>query len=63
MIGVGDSSYDTFNFAAKNIISLLQTKGATLLLPQLEIDVLGEDLPEDTAEQWLPNLLQAWKSV
>ena len=61
VIGVGDSSYDTFNFAAKNIVSLLQTKGATLLLPQLEIDVLGEELPEDTAEQWLPNLLQAWK--
>ncbi|WP_105188746.1 FMN-binding protein MioC [Pseudoalteromonas sp. T1lg48] len=63
VIGVGDSSYDTFNFAAKNIVTLLQTKGATLLLPQLEIDVLGDDLPEDTAEQWLPSLLQAWKSA
>ncbi|MEO2281458.1 FMN-binding protein MioC [Pseudoalteromonas pernae] len=59
VIGVGDSSYDTFNYAAKNLVALLKSKGAKQLLPHLEIDVLADDLPEDTAENWLPELLNA----
>lgn len=56
IIGIGDSSYDTYNFAAKNLEQLLLTKGAQQLTPRLEIDVLEPELPEDTAEQWLPQL-------
>ncbi|MEO2268854.1 FMN-binding protein MioC [Pseudoalteromonas sp. YIC-656] len=59
VIGVGDSSYDTFNYAAKNLVALLKSKGAKQLLPHLEIDILADDLPEDTAENWLPELLNA----
>lgn len=58
IIGIGDSSYDTYNYAAKNIEQLLLSKQAQPLLPRLEIDVLSEDLPEDTAERWLPELLK-----
>ncbi|MFY8274601.1 FMN-binding protein MioC [Pseudoalteromonas sp. SSDWG2] len=57
VIGIGDSSYDTFNFAAKNLVNLLVSKGAKQLLPHLEIDVLDSELPEDTAEAWLPKLV------
>ncbi len=57
VIGVGDSSYDTFNYAAKNLVALLKSKDAKELLPHLEIDVLADDLPEDTAENWLPELI------
>ncbi|CCQ11327.1 Flavoprotein MioC [Pseudoalteromonas luteoviolacea B = ATCC 29581] len=56
-IGVGDSSYDTFNYAVKNAIELFEQKQAKLLLPPLCIDVLDEALPEDTAEAWVPNLI------
>lgn len=56
VIGIGDSSYDTFNFAAKNVEQLLLNKGATQLLPALYINVLDESLPEDTAEAWAPSL-------
>lgn len=57
VIGLGDSSYDTFNYAAKNIDELLQSKQAKKLIDRLEIDVLAADLPEDTAQAWLPKLL------
>ncbi|OHU84767.1 MULTISPECIES: FMN-binding protein MioC [Pseudoalteromonas] len=58
VVGIGDTSYDTYNFAAKNCSQLLINKGATQLLANLEIDVLGDALPEDTALQWLPQLLE-----
>ena len=61
VIGIGDSSYDTFNYAAKNVVALLESKGAKQLLPHLEIDVLADDLPEDSAENWLPDLVEALK--
>ncbi|WP_040698351.1 flavodoxin domain-containing protein [Pseudoalteromonas citrea] len=54
VVGLGDTSYDTYNHAAKNIAQLLVDKGATNMLPVLEINVLDEALPEDTALSWLP---------
>ncbi|KZN60758.1 hypothetical protein N473_23815 [Pseudoalteromonas luteoviolacea CPMOR-1] len=59
VIGIGDSSYDTYNHAAINGEQLLIEKGAQILLPTLKIDVLDEALPEDTALEWLPQLSAA----
>ncbi|MEJ6473622.1 FMN-binding protein MioC [Pseudoalteromonas piscicida] len=58
VIGIGDSSYDTFNHAALNLAELLKEKGATLLLEVAKIDVLQPDLPEDTAVAWLPKFIE-----
>jgi MioC protein len=59
LIGLGDSSYDTFCYAANQMQSILQEAGATLLLPALHIDVLNHPIPEDHAVEWLENWLQS----
>ncbi|QUI72676.1 FMN-binding protein MioC [Pseudoalteromonas piscicida] len=58
VVGIGDSSYDTFNHAAINLADLLKEKGATQLLDIEKIDVLHPDLPEDTAIAWLPKFVE-----
>lgn len=57
VVGVGDSSYDTFCEGAKTLERLLENCGGVNLLPRLEIDVQDHPIPEDEAEQWLPNFL------
>ncbi|PSW07942.1 FMN-binding protein MioC [Photobacterium rosenbergii] len=57
VIGLGDSSYDTFCAAAKNIDQQLAKLGASRLGERLEIDVSQDPVPEDPAEAWLEN----WK--
>lgn len=57
IIGLGDSSYDTFCAAAKNIDQLLGSLGAQRLGHRLEIDVSQDPVPEDPAEVWL----ETWK--
>ncbi len=53
IIGLGDSSYDTFcQGAAKMAKAIEQAKG-NLLLPVLQIDVLHHPIPEDVAVDWL----------
>ncbi|MDV5171811.1 FMN-binding protein MioC [Photobacterium rosenbergii] len=58
VIGLGDSSYDTFCAAAKNIDQQLAKLGAIRLGERLEIDVSQDPVPEDPAEVWLEN----WKN-
>lgn len=53
IIGLGDSSYDTYCGAAINIERELLTAGAKLICPSLHIDVLHHPIPEDTAVDWL----------
>lgn len=53
VIGLGDSSYDTFCFGAQEMEKTLLTQGARLLAPALHIDVLNHPIPEDHAVQWL----------
>jgi MioC protein len=60
VIGIGDSSYDTFNYAAKNAATLLTSKGAQLKAEPLLIDVQDDALPEDTAAAFVPSLIQAF---
>jgi MioC protein len=52
LIGLGDSSYDTFCGAAMTIESVLLNSKATLLAPALHIDVLHHPIPEDAAITW-----------
>ena len=58
VITLGDSSYDTFCEAGHKLSRLLKEKGATSLLPALEIDAQQPSLPEDTALAWLPQLIK-----
>lgn len=58
IIGLGDSNYDTFCAAAKNIEALLTQLGATRVGERLDIDVSITPVPEDTAEIWFED----WKN-
>ncbi len=53
VVGLGDSSYDTFCNAALQMENTLINNGATLLAPALHIDVLNHPIPEDAAVDWL----------
>ncbi|WP_112481039.1 MULTISPECIES: FMN-binding protein MioC [Vibrio] len=53
VVGIGDSSYDTFCAAGKHAYSLLEDIGGTPLTDCLEIDILNHPVPEDAAEEWL----------
>ena len=53
VIGLGDSSYDTFCAAARQIDQQLENLGAIRLGERLEIDVSKDPVPEDPAEAWL----------
>jgi MioC protein len=52
IIGLGDSSYDTYCGAAMTMETLLVEKGVTLLSDPLHIDVLHHPIPEDIAVEW-----------
>lgn len=53
VIGLGDSSYDTYCYGANTMEKILTQSGANLLCPALHIDVLVNPIPEDIAVQWL----------
>ncbi|MFT5543570.1 MAG: MioC protein [Glaciecola sp.] len=58
IIGLGDSSYDTYCGAAMSIETMLVDKGATLLVEPLHIDVLNHPIPEDIAVEWFAEQLK-----
>jgi len=53
VIGVGDSSYDTFCKAAKDISTLLKSKGCKKIIELKTLDMSEDIDPEDLAQQWL----------
>lgn len=53
VIGLGDSNYDTFCFAAKNIEKLLISKGCKKLISTFNIDMSQDIDPEDLSQQWI----------
>jgi MioC protein len=53
IIGVGDSNYDTFCYAAKKIKNALISKGCKSILDDLTLDMSQDIDPEDSAIQWL----------
>ena len=52
-IGIGDSNYDTFCFAAKNINKLLLSKGCIETLPLITLDMSEDIDPEERSQMWL----------
>lgn len=54
LVGVGDSNYDTYCYAAKHFHTLLIEKGATLLGDVFNIDVINSPIPEDSLVDWIP---------
>lgn len=59
VIAIGDSSYDTFCAAGKHAYDLLEDIGATPVSDCLTIDVQEHPVPEDAAEIWLNNVIDA----
>jgi len=62
IIGLGDSSYDTFCQASATMEDILTNAGANLLLPVYQIDVLHHPIPEDAALAWLAKHLDSLSS-
>ncbi|MBA6328983.1 FMN-binding protein MioC [Colwellia sp. MB02u-6] len=52
-IGLGDSNYDTFCYAAKNISKLLLSKGCDEKIPLITIDMSQDIDPEERSQSWL----------
>ncbi|UTM57321.1 FMN-binding protein MioC [Photobacterium sp. CCB-ST2H9] len=59
LVAIGDSSYDTFCQAGKDLDHLLAGQGAKRLGERLEIDVSQDPVPEDPAEIWL----NSWQNL
>ncbi|WP_120513849.1 FMN-binding protein MioC [Photobacterium salinisoli] len=59
VVAIGDSSYDTFCQAGKELDQLLADLGAQRLGERLDIDVSQDPVPEDPAEIWL----DSWKNL
>lgn len=57
VIGLGDSSYDTYCYGAQTMQKLLETSGASLITAPLHIDVLQHPIPEETAVEWLEQVV------
>lgn len=59
VVGLGDSNYDIFCGAARQMEQLLQTCRANRIGQGVEIDVTRFDLPEDAADIWLKDWIPA----
>jgi MioC protein len=58
IVGIGDSNYDTFCEAAKNLDYILEEMGAQRIGDRLEIDVVEHAMPEDRIADWIPLLIE-----
>ncbi|WJG09452.1 FMN-binding protein MioC [Aliiglaciecola sp. LCG003] len=58
VVGLGDSSYDTYCNGAIQMQDSLEQANATMLHKPIHIDVLHHPIPEDAAVVWLEDLLQ-----
>ncbi len=58
IVGIGDSNYDTFCEAAKNIDYILEEMRAVRIGDRLEIDVVDYPMPEDRIADWIPLLIE-----
>lgn len=52
-IGIGDSNYDTFCKAAKDISTLLISIGCKEIIPVKTFDMTEDIDPEELAQQWI----------
>lgn len=53
VIGLGDSSYDTFCYAAKNINKLIKSKGCKEIIQIKTLDMQADIDPEEESQQWI----------
>ncbi|REL31265.1 FMN-binding protein MioC [Thalassotalea euphylliae] len=53
VIGIGDTNYDTFCYAAKNLDKLLNSKSCAKIIDIKTIDITQIDDPETAAQEWL----------
>ncbi|GAA0860003.1 FMN-binding protein MioC [Aliiglaciecola litoralis] len=58
VVGLGDSSYDTYCNGAMVLQNLMEKAGAKLAYQPIHIDVLHHPIPEDIAVEWLKDYLQ-----
>lgn len=58
VVGLGDSSYDTYCHGSIQIENIMINAGAQIISPALHIDVLNHPIPEDTAVEWLTKWLK-----
>jgi MioC protein len=58
VVGLGDSSYDTYCHGSIQIENIMLVGGAKLLCPALHIDVLNHPIPEEAAVKWLQSWLE-----
>ena len=58
MFGLGDTSYDTYNFASKNADQLLSELGATRVGAIGHFDACGGIVPEEAGMPWLQAILK-----
>ncbi|HHF7252105.1 TPA: FMN-binding protein MioC [Haemophilus influenzae] len=61
VVGLGNSDYDTFCYAADKVGQTLQAKSAVKICETLKIDVLKVDDQESYAEEWLPSFIEGLK--
>ncbi|WP_439291554.1 FMN-binding protein MioC [Lonepinella koalarum] len=59
VVGLGNSDYDTFCYAVDTVEQVLTVQGAVQICESLRIDVVEVEDQDQTAEEWLPNLLNA----
>lgn len=59
VVGLGDSSYDTYCNGAITLQNMMQQAGAKLAYKPIHIDVLHHPIPEDTAVEWLQGYLES----
>ncbi|WP_413691854.1 FMN-binding protein MioC [Psychromonas sp. KJ10-2] len=63
IVGIGDSNYDTFCFAAKKLDLLLSEKGANRIGDLFTIDVVSSPIPEDAVTDWIPTWIEDLKKL
>lgn len=56
VIGIGDTNYDTFCYAAKNIEKLLISKGCKKITNTLTLDMSEDIDPEDLSQRWITEI-------
>ena len=56
VLGIGDSNYDTYCNAAKNLFNLLKSKGCKQLTQLKTLDMSQDIDPEMLAQQWITDL-------
>jgi MioC protein len=57
VVGLGDSSYDTYCFGAMTLERLMLEAKAIKITPVIHIDVLHHPIPEEIAVEWLSKWL------